>query len=129
MATIQQFEDLEIWKSARLLCKDIRNITGKGDFSKDFRFKSQIEAASGSVMDNIAEGFERDGNKEFVQFLTISKGSCGEIRSQLYRALDYNYISETEFNELKDKALFLSQSIGNFIKYLKNSEIRGNRFK
>ena len=129
MATIQRFEDLDIWKSARLLCKDVRKVTTVGEFAKDFRFKSQIESASGSIMDNIAEGFERDGNKEFIQFLIISKGSCGEVRSQLYRAFDYEYISENESEILRDKALQLSQSISNFIKYLRNSDFKGNRFK
>lgn len=78
---INRFEDLEIWQEAREFCKFIFDITSSGPFNKDFRFRDQIRASSGSIMDNIAEGYERDGNKEFIQFLSIAKGSCGEARS------------------------------------------------
>lgn len=129
MATIHQFENLEIWQKARSLCQDIYTIINYEDFSKDFKLRDQIRGSSGSVMDNIAEGFERSGNKEFIQFLFISKGSCGEVRSQLHRALDSNYIPKAEFEILKQKTLELSQDIGNFIKYLKQSGIRGTKYK
>jgi four helix bundle protein len=88
MATIRRFEDLNVWQKARDLSKVIYLKSIKGSFSKDFALKDQINAASGSVMDNIAEGFERDGRLEFIQFLSYSKGSAGEVRSQLYRAYD-----------------------------------------
>ena len=119
----KMFEDLEIWQQARCLCKEIYKMT----CNKDFRFRDQIRAASGSVMDNIAEGFERNGNKEFIQFLFIAKGSCGEVRSQLYRALDNNYITQEEHNELNNTVLQISKSIFNFVQYLKNSEITGHK--
>ena len=129
MAEIKRFEDLEIWQLARELCKDIHKITTYESLGKEFRLKDQIRASLGSVMDNIAEGFERSGNKEFVQFLFIAKGSCGEVRSQLYRILDNAYLSENEFNTLIDKRLLLSKSISGFIYYLKNSEKKGSKFK
>ena len=88
MSKVERFEDLKIWQLARELCQMIHKLTIKDQFSRDFKLVGQINGSSGSIMDNIAEGFERDGNKEFIQFLTFSKGSCGEIRSQLYRALD-----------------------------------------
>jgi len=122
-----QFEDLEIWKQSRELCKDIYKITNYELFNKDFRFRDQIRASSGSIMDNIAEGFERNGNKEFTQFLYIAKGSCGETRSQLYRALDNNYITDKEFHIFYNKAFQISKSISNFIQYLKNSNITGHK--
>ena len=129
MATIKDFEDLKIWQMARELSKDICKITRYEQFSKDFKLKDQIKSSSGSVMDNIAEGFERNGNKEFSQFLAIAKGSSGETRSQLCRAFDYDYIEENEFKELWQKAKNLSQSIGAFITYLKQSEMKGTKYK
>jgi len=123
----KQFEDLDIWKQSRELCKDVYRITNYKLFSKDFKFLEQIRSSAGSVMDNIAEGFERNGNKEFIQFLYISKGSCGETRSQLHRALDNIYISKEEFEMLYDKAFRLSKSLSNFILYLKDSNITGHK--
>ena len=100
-ATINRFEDLEIWKEARRLASEIHKIATETELKNDYRFKDQIKASSGSVMDNIAEGFERDRNIEFRQFLSIAKGSAGETRSQLYRVLDFGYIDETQFELLK----------------------------
>ena len=128
MATVQRFEDLEVWKKAREICKYISQLTQKDHFSRDFSLKDQIKRSSGSVMDNIAEGFERGGNKEFVNFLTYSKGSLAEVRSQSYRAYDYNYINEEELNNLIVDSVSLSERLGKFINYLKNSDFKGIKF-
>ncbi len=127
--TINSFEDLEIWQEARLLTKFVFELTCQDQFSRDYRFRDQIRSSSGSIMDNIAEGFERDGSKEFIQFLSISKGSCGETRSQAYRAFDFGYITEIQFAGLLTKTKQLSSKIGNFINYLKNSGLRGTKYK
>jgi len=124
----QTFEDLPIWQKARKLAKFIFEITSKEPFCKDFKLRDQIKDASGSVMDNIAEGFERSGNKEFIQFLYIAKGSCGETRSQSYRAFDFKYINQDVLDELIRITKELSFEISNFIKYLKNSGMKGDKF-
>jgi len=129
MATINKFEDLDIWKEARRLSKIIYKITIETDLKMDFRFKEQIRSSSGSIMDNIAEGFERDGNLEFRQFLSIAKGSAGETRSQLYRIFDYGYINEDTLNKLKNDYEKLSGKINNFISYLNKGDFKGSKFQ
>jgi four helix bundle protein len=94
MATYTRFEELEIWQESRRLSLQVFNMTANGNVGKDFRFRDQIRSAAGSVMDNIAEGFERSSRLEFVNFLSFSKGSCGEVRSQIYRAIDQQYFTE-----------------------------------
>ena len=120
---------MKIWKEARELSKEIYVISRLPEFSKDYRFVGQITSAAGSIMDNIAEGFERDGNKEFLQFLSIAKGSCGELRSQLYRAYDAGYINEEKFETLVNNIKLLSASIFYFMKNLKSSDMVGKKYK
>ena len=129
MATITRFEDLEIWQEARRLAKEIHFISIETELKNDFRFRDQIKASSGSVMDNIAEVFERNGNLEFRQFLSIAKGSAGESRSQLYRVLDFNYINDEKFNVLRIDYENLSGKINNFISYLNKKDFKGTKFQ
>jgi four helix bundle protein len=129
MATIEKFEDLEIWKKSRILNQEIYLIFQAEVCSRDFSLKDQMYRSSGSIMDNIAEGFERSGNGEFHQFLAISKGSCGEIRSQLYRCLDRKYITNEKFETLVNSALEISKMISNFMNYIRNSGIKGDKYK
>ncbi len=127
--SVKQFEDLEVWKDARRLTQCIYQITQTDKFSRDFALRDQIRRATISIMSNIAEGFERGGNQEFCQFLYVAKGSCGEVRSQLYIALDQNYISRNEIDQLKDSYQRLSSMISNFIAYLKKSGMKGEKFR
>lgn len=129
MATIKQFEDIEAWKIARELCKKLGAFIDAGTFKNSFKLISQIEASSGSIMDNIAEGFERGTRAEFVQFLGYSKGSCGELRSQLYRALDREFISKSDFDELHTMSTYVSGKIQNLISYLNKTNVEGIRKK
>ena len=128
MATIKRFEDLEIWQDARRLSKEIIFISKNTDLNKDFKFNAQIKDSSGSVMDNIAEGFERNGNIEFRQFLSIAKGSAGETRSQLYRVFDNDYINEEKLNYLVIEYEKLSVKIHNIITYLNKKDFKGTKF-
>jgi four helix bundle protein len=129
MSTIERFEDLEAWKRARSFAKLIHTVSGDGDFGRDFALKGQIRRAAISIVSNIAEGFERDGDKEFLEYLFVAKGSCGEVRAQLYLAMDYKYITEEEFSQLKMKALELNRIISGLIKYLKQSHFTGKKYK
>lgn len=129
MATINKYEELEVWKNSRILCSHIFKIINEGEFARDYKLRDQINGSSGSVMDNIAEGFDRDGRKEFIQFLSIAKGSCAEVRSQLYRAYDRKYISKDQFDEIYLLSEKVSNMIGSFIQYLKKSEYSGTKFK
>ncbi len=129
MGTIKSFEDLKIWKEARKLSRAVYDLTYKERFSKDYTLKDQIRRSAGSVMDNVAEGFDRDGTKEFIHFLTIAKGSLSETQSQLYRALDLDYIDKKEFEDNHELAKDIGKQIGGFIKYLRQSTYKGNKFK
>ena len=129
MAAVRDFEELVIFQKARELSAKIYPITKKGEFKYDTRFVQQIRAAAGSIMDNIAEGFERAGNKEFLNFLYIAKGSCGEVRSQLIRANDVGYLTQEEYHELYTDCRKLSAAIMNFIKEIRNSDMSGAKYK
>ena len=128
MGEIHKIEDLRVWQNARVLCKTIYTLTHKEGFEKDFRFVQQIRAAAGSIMDNIAEGYGRGGNKEFIQFLSIAKGSTQEVLSQLYRAYDVQYITEQEFIEIKQLLNTISVMLHNLIERLKQSDIKGSKY-
>ena len=125
MAPIEKFEDMDVWQHARFMAKSIYSISREGKLSRDYGLRDQIQRAAVSVMSNIAEGFERGSNKEFIQFLFIAKGSAGEIRSQLYVAFDLGYIPENKFKKLNTEVLIISQQLSGFIKYLKESKMTG----
>ena len=129
MATFHRFEDLEIWQTARKLSLKVFKLTEAGPFSKDFKCRDQIRSSAGSVMDNIAEGFDRGGKLEFINFLSYSKGSTGEVKSQLYRAKDVRYISIERFDELYLQYDKLAGQIAGFISYLNKILIKGQKFK
>lgn len=129
MATITKFEDIEGWKCGRELKQAIYRCSKSGAFAKDYALKDQIRRAAMSVTANIAEGFERDGNREFIQFLSTAKGSCGEIQDHLYTALDEAYIEQVEFKKLYLKASETGKLIAGFMKYLQKTEIKGTKFR
>ncbi len=126
---IEKFEDIIAWQKSRELTKDIYAITSLGFFEKDYTLKEQIRRSSISISSNIAEGFERGGNKEFIYFLYIAKASCAELRSQLYIALDLGYTNEIQFQEIYNKAVEINKIITGLINYLKSSDIKGNKYK
>ncbi|WP_304343712.1 four helix bundle protein [Chryseobacterium koreense] len=129
MAAIKHFEDLEIWQLSRVLCNDIYDVIESTNLKTNYKLSNQIDGSSGSVMDNIAEGFERNGNKEFSQFLSVAKASCGETRSQLYRVLDRKFIDEIKFEKLKSQTEILSVKINNLMDYLSKSELKGPKYR
>ena len=126
---VKNFEDLEIWKDARMLIRIIYRITREPKFSKDFALRDQIQRAGVSIMSNIAEGFERGGNQELIHFLYIAKASCGEVRSQLYVAVDQSYLTQKDRDELTISFKRLSMMINNLIVYLKRSGMKGTKYE
>ena len=129
MATFRTFEEIAAWKKARELTHDIYRLTGSGAFAKEYALRDQIRRASISVMSNIAEGFERDGKREFVQFLSIAKGSAGELRAQLCIAFDQGYIDTETFGRLDGISREIGKMIGSLIDYLRRSSIKGTKYK
>jgi four helix bundle protein len=129
MATIKRFEDILSWQKARELNRMLGTLVDSGKFKRSYKLIDQIESSCGSIMDNIAEGFERSGNREFLQFLYISKGSCGEFRSQLYRAFDRNFLTQEEFDDLYARSMEIIVMLQGLIDYLENSDMKGTKFK
>jgi len=129
MATFERFEDIEAWQKARELNREIYKVSKQGAFSKDYPLRDQIRKASISVTSNIAEGFERDGNKEFIQFLSDAKGSTGEVASQLYVAFDQEYVGPEAFQRLYNLTRQVGRMIAGLMRYLRKSDIRGNKYK
>ncbi len=125
---VKNYEDLEIWKEARHMTQKIYQLTREPAFSKDFSLRDQIRRAAVSIMSNIAEGFERGGNQEFIQFLYVAKASCGEIRSQLYVALDQSYVAQKHCDDINKSLRRLSIMISNLIGYLKRSGMKGSKY-
>jgi four helix bundle protein len=129
MAKIEKFEDLEIWRMAREICQQIEFLIQNTNLKTNYSLKDQIDRSSGSIMDNIAEGFERNGNREFIQFLSIAKGSAGEVKSQSYRAFDKKLISQEQHLKLNGIVELEKNKIGAMMNYLNNCEIKGLKFK
>ena len=128
MAHITSFQDLEIYKLANEVCKDVWTIINSTSLANDFKLRDQINGSSGSIMDNIAEGFGRGGNKEFINFLSYSRGSCCETEAQLQRALDRDHISKEQYDIIVVKSQNLIDQISKFMNYLKSSDRRGSKF-
>lgn len=129
MEKVRRFEDLELFQRARMLCKEIYRITKVEPFKNDFRFVQQIRASSGSIMDNIAEGYERDGNKEFVNFLYIAKGNCGEVKSQLLRASDVGFIEKEIYDELSQQCMEIGKLLFSLISSIRQSDVTGIKYR
>jgi four helix bundle protein len=129
MSTLKRFEDIKVWKDARELTKCVYQVSSSGEFARDFGLRDQMRRAAVSVVSNIAEGFERDGNREFLQFLSQAKGSCGEMRAQLYIALDLGYVKAEECESLLTMAVNISRQISGLISYLKGCDMRGKKFR
>lgn len=129
MARIERFEDIEAWKCSREIVNLVYEMSRNDRFARDFALVNQIRRAAISILSNIAEGFERNGDKEFVQFLSIAKGSCGEVRTQLYVALDQEYIDAVSFTKVEDKLVQTSRMLSGLVNYLKQSELKGSKFR
>jgi len=129
MSSVKSFEDLKTWQEARELARMIYTLTNKPVFNQDYGLKDQIRRAAVSVSSNISEGFERGGKEEMIHFLYIAKGSCGEVRTQLYLGYDLGYLSETEFKEAKEKCQYVSSLIFHLIEGVKESKYKGLKFK
>lgn len=129
MSTFQSFEEIEVWQKARQLTKRVYQVSSKGPFARDFGLRDQMSRACVSIMSNIAEGYERGGTKEFLQLLSVAKGSAGEVRSQLYVALDQDYLTGRVFEELTNHAREISRMLAGLMAYLRKSGLKGTKYK
>jgi len=129
MGKIERFEEIDAWKKSRELTREIYRISNQESFAKDFGLRDQIRRASVSIMSNIAEGFERGGDKEFFQFVSLAKGSSGEVRAQLYVALDAGHIDQETFARLSDITIQINRMLAGLMKYLRNSDYKGSKYK
>jgi four helix bundle protein len=125
---VRRFEDLAVWRKARAIVREVYRVSDTGSFAKDFELRGQIRRAAVSVVSNIAEGYERDGNREFVQHLSQAKGSCGEVRAQLHVAVDQKYLEPTDYRVLCEQCVEISKMLSGLINYLKKSPARGRKF-
>lgn len=121
MSRFDSFEDMEVWQRARELTRDLYAISNQGSFSRDIGLREQVRRAAVSIVSNIAEGFERRGDREFARFLLMAKGSAGEIRAQLYVAFDLDYLSRAEFDRLSAAAVEISRMVSSLIVYLRRT--------
>jgi len=124
----KRFEDLPVWQKARRVVREVYRLSDSGCFARDFELRGQIRRAAVSVVSNIAEGYERDGNREFLQHLSQAKGSCGEVRAQLHIASDLGYLDESAHLALSASCLEVSKMLNGLIGYLKTSPARGRKF-
>ena len=129
MATFKKFEDIEAWQKSRQLTKQIYRVSRTGEFARDFGLRDQIRRASVSIMSNIAEGYDRSGTGEFIQFLATAKGSAAEVKCQLYVALDEGYINNSTFDDLSKLVTEIGNMVGGLIGYLRRSGIKGTKYK
>ncbi len=129
MATITDYEDLKCWKKAREVTNLVYSFTKRDQFSRDFELLRQIRKSAISVMSNISEGFERDGNREFLNFLSIAKGSLGEVRAQMYIALDQQYVTQAEFQTMRTLTKQNASLIAGLMNYIRQSKIKGQKFR
>jgi four helix bundle protein len=129
MATITKFEDIDAWQKARDLTREVNAASNTGLFAKDYGLRDQIRRAAVSIMSNIAEGFERGGDKEFGQFIAQAKGSSAEVRAQLYVALDQGYIDKPTFERLAELSIHINRMLAGLMKYLRSSEFKGSKYK
>jgi four helix bundle protein len=129
MTTFRTFEEIEAWKRARQLTREVYALSGKEAFSRDFGLRDQIRRASVSIMSNIAEGYERNGRREFIQYLSMAKGSAGEVSSQLFVAFDQGYVSAAEFKHLQESAADVARLVGGLMEYLRRTPISGAKYR